>query len=126
MAVAFGTAARWRRHPHGVEVGLLKHNPGAVVDGYAEPDSWTGPVPIAGCAVAPGAVVEPFEANREGSGVQFTVYFPPGTTVAARDRVILPGHADPFDVLGGGRDWGVNPFSGKPAGVVVEVGRFDG
>ena len=126
MAVAFATSARWSRHPFGVTVGLLRFTPGAVVDGYGEPDSWSSPIPFAGCVVAPGAVVEPFEANREGSGVEFTVYFPPGTTVSARDRVQLPGHSEPFDVLGAGRDWGRSPFSGRPSGVVVEVGRFDG
>ena len=126
MVVAFASARPWRRHPHGVEVGLLRHTPGAVVDGYGDPDTWTGPVPIRGCVVAPGAVVEGFEPNREGVGVEFTLYMPPGTTVGARDRVILPGHADPFDVLGPGKDWGRNPFTGRAGGVVVEVGRFDG
>jgi len=126
MVVAFASARPWRRHPYGVEVGLLRFTPGAVVDGYGEPDTWTGPVPIPGCALAPGAVVEPFEANREGAGVSFTLYMPPGTTVSARDRVLLPGYAEPFDVLGSGRDWGRNPFTGKPSGVVVELGRFEG
>lgn len=126
MVVAFATALPWRRHPYGVTVGLLRFTPGEVIDGYGEPDTWAGPVPIGGCAVAPGAVVEPFEANREGAGVEFTLYMPPGTAVSARDRVTLPGHSEPFDVLGGGKDWGRNPFTGKPAGVVVEVGRFDG
>ena len=126
MVVAFASARPWRRHPYGIEVGLLRFTPGAVVDGYGEPDTWTGPVPVAGCAVAPGVVVEPFEANREGAGVSFTLYMPPGTTVSARDRIQLPGHAEPFDVLGAGRDWGRNPFTGKPSGVVVELGRFDG
>ena len=126
MPVAFASYLPWRRHPYGGEVGLLRHSPGAVVDGYEEPDSWAGPVPVRGCAVAPGAVVEDFEANREGVGVAFTVYMPPGTTVSARDRVILPGHTDAFDVLGPGKDWGRNPFTGGASGVVVEVGRFDG
>lgn len=126
MVIAFATALPWRRHPYGVTVGLLRFTPGAVVDGYSEPDTWTGPVPIAGSAVAPGDVVEPFEANREGTGVQFTWYAPPGTTVHARDRAVLPGHAEPFDVLGFGKDWGRNPFTGKQAGVVVQLGRFDG
>lgn len=126
MPVVFATGAPWRRHPYGISVGLLRHSPGAVVDGYEEPDSWTGPVPVAGCALAPGDVVEDFEANREGVGVEFTLYMPPGTTVSARDRVTLPNHADPFDVLGPGRDWGRNPFTGEASGVVVQLGRFDG
>ena len=114
------------RHPFGVTVGVLPHVEGGMVDGYAEPDSWGPVVEYAGCAVAPGAVVEVFEPNRDGVGVEFTVYFPPGAVVGARDRVTLPGHADPFDVTGTPQDWGRNPFSGTPSGVVVQLGRFDG
>jgi len=114
------------RHPFGVPVGVLAHVPGAVVDGYQEADSYAPPVVYAGCAVAPGAVAEVFEPNRDGAGVEFTVYFPPGAVVGVRDRVSLPGHADPFDVTGTPRPWGRNPFTGGPSGVVVEVGRFDG
>jgi hypothetical protein len=114
------------RHPFGLTAGVLRHVPGTVVDGYQEPDSWSGPVWVAGCAVAPGAVAEAFEPNRDGVGVEFTVYFPPGSVVGARDRVTLPGHADPFDVTGTPQDWGRNPFTGSPSGVVVQLGRFDG
>ena len=54
------------------------------------------------------------------------MYFPPGARVGPRDRVVLPGHVEPFEVGGVARDWGRNPFTGSPSGVVVEVGRFDG
>jgi hypothetical protein len=114
------------RHPFGVPVGVLPHVPGAVVDGYQEADSWGAAVVYAGCAVAPGAVAEVFEPNRDGAGVEFTVYFPPGAVVGPRDRVELPGHADPFEVGGVAQDWGRNPFTGGPSGVVVQLGRFDG
>jgi len=114
------------RHPFGVDVGVLAHVPGAVVDGYQDADSWGAPVVYSGCAVAPGAVVEVFEPNRDGAGVEFTVYFPPGAVVGVRDRVSLPGHADPFDVTGTAQVWGRSPFTGGPSGVVVQVGRFDG
>jgi hypothetical protein len=126
MVVAFASYLPWRRHPYGVTVNLLRHSPGAVVDGYEEPDTWLAPIPVPGCALAPGAVVEGFEANREGVGVEFTLYMPPGMTVKARDRISLPGHADPFEVIGPGRDWGRNPFTGRASGVVVQLGRFDG
>ena len=115
-----------RRHRFGVTVELWRHVPGAVVDGYTEADEWSGPVLLRGCAVAPGAVVEEFEPNRDGAGVEFTVYAPPGVVVSARDRVVLPGHAEPFEVKGAPQVWGRNPFTGSEAGVVVEVGRFDG
>lgn len=114
------------RHPFGVTVGVLPHIPGAVVDGYAGPDTWGAPVFYPGCAVAPGAVAEVFEPNRAGVGVEFTVYFPPGAAVGAHDRVSLPGHADPFGVAGAAQDWGRNPFTGQSSGVVAQLGRFDG
>ena len=114
------------RHRFGVTVELWRHVPGAVVDGYAGADEWSGPVLVRGCAVAPGAVAEVFEPNRDGAGVEFTVYMPPGVPVSARDRVVLPGHADPFEVSGQPQDWGRNPFTGRPSGVVVQLGRFDG
>jgi len=126
MVVAFASYLPWRRHPYGVTVNLLRHSPGAVVDGYEEAESWLAPIPVPGCALAPGDVSEEYEANREGVGVEFTLYMPPGMTVKARDRISLPGYTDPFEVLGPGKDWGRNPFTGKQAGVVVQLGRFDG
>jgi hypothetical protein len=126
MAVAFGSYLPWRRHPYGVTVWLRRHSPGAVVDGYEEADTWLPAIPVPGCALAPGVVVENFEANREGVGVEFTLYMPPGTTVKAHDRISLPGQSDPFEAIGPGKDWGRNPFTGKSSGVVVQLGRFDG
>jgi hypothetical protein len=115
-----------RRHPFGVEVEVLRHSPGDVVDGYEEQDTWSTALFARGCVVAPGAVSEDFEPNRDGVGVDFTVYFPPGVSVGPRDRVVLPGHEEPFEVKGQPQDWGRNPFSGSSSGVVVQVGRFDG
>lgn len=127
MAVVLGFPVHvFSRHRFGVTVEVLRHSPGAVVDGYEEPDSWATGFFARGCVVAPGAVVEDFEPNREGAGVEFTVYMPPGVSVGVRDRVVLPGHSEPFDVLGSPRVWGQNPFTGAQSGVVVEVGRFDG
>ena len=127
MAVVTGFPVHlFARHPFGVEVEVLRHSAGAVVDGYEEPDTWSTGFFARGCVVAPGAVSEVFEPNRDGVGVDFTVYFPPGVTVGPRDRVKLPGHDEPFEVKGQPQDWGRNPFSGSASGVVVQVGRFDG
>ena len=127
MAVVLGFPVHLSaRHPFGVEVEVLRHEPGAVVDGYEEPDTWSTGFFARGCVVAPGAVAEVFEPNRDGVGVDFTIYFPPGVTVVARDRVRLPGHDEPFEVKGAPQDWGRNPFSGASSGVVAQVGRFDG
>jgi len=115
-----------RRHRFGVTVELYRHVAGEVVDGYAGPDEWSGPVLLHGCAVAPGAVVESFEPNRDGVGVEFTIYAPPGVVVGSRDQVVLPGHEGRFEVKGQPHVWGRNPFTGGESGVVVEVGRFDG
>jgi hypothetical protein len=114
------------RHRFGVTVELYRHVPGATVDGYAEPDEWSGPVLLHGCAVAPGAVVEAFEPNRDGAGVEFTIYAPPGVDVGSRDRVKLPGHTEPFEITGSPQAWGRNPFTGGESGVVLQVGRFEG
>jgi hypothetical protein len=71
-------------------------------------------------------VVEPFEPNRDGAGVEFTIYAPPGVDVGSRDRVILPGHTEPFEITGSPQAWGRNPFTGGESGVVLQVGRFEG
>ena len=127
MAVVLGFPVHLSaRHPFGVQVEVLRHTPGAVVDGYAGPGEWSGPVLLRGCAVAPGAVVESFEPNRDGAGVEFTIYAPPGVVVGPRDQVVLPGHEGRFEVTGTPQVWGRNPFTGGESGVVVEVGRFDG
>lgn len=127
MGTAFGFPVHiFARHPFGVTVEVLRHSPGAVVDGYEEPDTWATAFYAKGCALAPGAVSETFEPNRDGVGVDFTIYFPPGVTVGARDRVMLPGDSTPYEVKGAPQDWGVNPFTGASSGVVVQVGRFDG
>lgn len=109
----------------GVTVYVLRHAPGEVVDGYETEDAWSAPEAVTHCAVAPGDVVEPFEANREGSSVAFTVYAPPGTKVAKNDRILIPGEAEPLDAIGPSLEW-VNPFTGKNFGVVIKAGRFDG
>jgi len=127
MAVVLGFPVHLSaRHPFGVQVEVLRHTPGAVVDGYEESDTWSTGFFARGCVVAPGAVAEVFEPNRDGVGVDFTIYFPPGVTVGARDRVRLPGYGEPFEVKGSPQNWGRNPFSGAPSGVVAQVGRFDG
>lgn len=114
------------RHPVGVTVGVMPWQAPRVVDGYQEEATWGDPVLIEGCAVAPGQMVEPFEAGREGSSVAFTVYVTdPDAVVGFRDKVVLPGE-EPFDVVGRPSDWGRNPFNGAPAGMVVLLGRFDG
>ena len=113
------------RFPKGVTIHVQRHTPGEVVDGYETEETWSDPEPITHCAVAPGDVVEPFEPNREGSSVQYTVYAPVGTQIGKDDRVLIPGEADPLDTIGPSREW-VSPFTGKRFGVVVKVGRFDG
>lgn len=110
---------------NGVTIHVLRHTPGEVVDGYEAEEAWSDPEPITHCAVAPGDVVEPFEPNREGSSVQYTVYAPPGTQIGKDDRILIPGEAAPLDAIGQGAEWS-SPFTGKRFGVVIKVGRFDG
>lgn len=115
-----------RRHRFGLTVGHLVHSPGAVVDGYETGETWADPVPIEDCAVGWGRPDEPFEANREGVDIQFTVYGPPGWLPQPKDRIKHPSYPVPFDVVGFAKDWSVNPINGRPGGVEVLCGRFDG
>lgn len=118
-------------YPHGVTVRLIPRVAGGVVDGFEEPDSFGAGADMVGCAVAPGAPVdEPFQQGRpDGDAVECTVYVPaaevPVPAPAKRDRLDIPGRGV-LDVLDTPADWGVNPFTGRRAGLVVLCGRFDG
>mgnify|MGYP006334150027 FL=1 len=110
---------------NGLTVHVLRRIPGELVDGYETEETWSDPEPVTHCAIAPGDVVEPFEPNRDGSSVQYTVYAPAGTQVGKDDRILIPGESVPLDAIGPGREW-VSPFTGRRFGVVIKVGRFDG
>ena len=114
------------RHPFGVTVSFEARTGGGVVDGFEQPATWGDPVAVDGCAVAPmppaelAGMVDRVSPDR----VQCTVYAPRGTSAMPRDRVTVPG-LGVLDVLDSA-DWGMNPFTGLAAGVVVLCGRFDG
>jgi hypothetical protein len=120
------------RHPFGVSVVFEARVAGGVVDGFAQPDTFAAPVSVPGCAVAPGAPADealgPTRANA--NEVQCTVYIPAGQvpagfSVRLGDRATVPG-LGALRAVDDGQDWGVNPFSGRPAGLVVLLGRYDG
>lgn len=120
------------RHPFGVVVVFEPHVDGGVVDGFEAPDTFGASVSVAGCAVAPGAPVdEALGPARAGANeVQCTVYIPSGQVPAGLvvrlgDRVTVP-RLGALRVLDDAQDWGVNPVTGLPAGLVVLCGRFDG
>lgn len=114
------------RIPLRQSIKVRRHIPGEVVDGYETEESWSEPEEIRSCAVAPGDMVEPFEANREGSSVAYTVYCTePGVRVGKRDQVLVPGETEWLDTAGGSSVW-VNPYVGREVGVVIKAGRFDG
>lgn len=104
----------------------MVHSTGEIVDGYQEGESWADPVPIEKCAVAWGNSTEPYEANRDGVSLDGRVFGPPGWLPSPRDKLMIPGHDEPFDVIGYPRDWSVNPFDGTRGGTEVLFGRFDG
>jgi len=109
-----------------LSIEVRRHVPGEVVDGYEAEESWSDPEVIGGCAIAPGDVVEPFEANREGSSVSYTIYcMSPGARIGGRDQVRVPGDPEWLDVVGGSRVW-VNPHDTREVGSVIKAGRFDG
>ena len=120
------------RHPFGVTVAFEAHVDGGTVDGFDEPDTFAAPVSVPGCAVAPGAPMDealgPTRVNA--NEVQCTVYIPAdvipdGFAVRLGDRATVPRIGE-LVAVDDGQDWGVNPFTGSPAGLVVLLGRFDG
>lgn len=89
-------------------------------------DSWGDPESLPAHGIQPGAMNEPGEPGRNADEVLWSVLAPAGTVVGVRDKVILPGIADEFDVIGHPKDYTMGPWLNEVAGVVIEVGRVNG
>lgn len=76
--------------------------------------------------IAPGAMDEPGQANRDLSLVAWTIYGPAPSPVAASSEVRLPGDTAWLKVDGTPKDWTLGPWEHPTAGVVVELRRADG
>lgn len=74
--------------------------------------------------VAPGAMTEPEESNRDLSVVAFTVLAPAGAIPGERAQVQVDGTW--FDVDGRPRDYSRGPWDFPEAGVTVELRYADG
>ena len=111
--------------PHGETVTIL--TAGTTTDPYSgEPSpDWTTPtsVTVAGVAVEPRPSGEPLQDARNQVTSGFTLYMPPGTTIAPQNRVSVRGAT--YDVLGHPADWR-SPFTGWEPGIVVQVERSEG
>lgn len=75
--------------------------------------------------VAPGAMVEPGQPNRDLSLILYTVYGPVKDAPFSEDaEVMVSGEWLP--VNGRPRDWTQGPWANPVAGVVVELRRAEG
>ena len=91
---------------------------GAPEDGWAEHPWWVH-------GVAPGAMAEPAETNRDASEVAWTVVAPKSPLVpTTRGQVLVDGHW--HDVVGTPDDWTRGPWHNPVSGVIVELRRVDG
>lgn len=97
-----------------------------VTDDYGNPvNAWGSSRSWQVHAVAPGAMEEPGQTNRDLSVVAFTVYAPASDALpGVRDLVTVDG-VD-YAVNGTPKDWTRGPWANPAAGVVVELRRVEG
>lgn len=86
---------------------------------------YSGPTPWPVHAIAPGAITEPTEPDRDAELIMYTIYAPatldqPG----ARDLVVINGVDYPVD--GRPRDWTFGPWPFPEAGIAVYLRRVEG
>ena len=76
-------------------------------------------------SVAPGAMADPANPNRDLGEVAYTVHADADSQPPTRlDKVVIDG--EPFDVDGDPADWTRGPWPNPVAGVVVELKRSEG
>lgn len=86
---------------------------------YGDPESWV----VRG--LAPGAMDEPGNANRDLSLIEWTVYADANDSAPGeRDLVLVDG--DEFTVEGRPSDWTRGPWANPAAGLVIELRRAEG
>lgn len=87
-------------------------------------DSWGTAVDLPVHGIAPGAMDEPGQGQRDVSMVEFSLLCPAGTVADERDRITLDGKD--FDINGRPRDYTRGPWDNPVAGVVIELKRVEG
>lgn len=108
------------------EFRVRRHTAGAV-DVLGNPvDVWGPPETLPAHGIQPGAMTEPGDPNRDASKVLWTILAPAGTQVGSRDKVLLPGMTEEFDVIGHLKDFSMGPWRFDAAGVAIEVGHVEG
>lgn len=72
--------------------------------------------------IAPGAMQEPFEANRDASQIAWTVY----ADTAPSEYAEVLVNDEWFSVMGRPNDWTLGPYGSGPGAFVVELRRVEG
>lgn len=106
-------------------VGVKRFSPDGVEDAHGNSsDAYAEPLPLPCYFIAPGAMDEPANANRDLSVVEFTIGAPENPNLPAeRDRVVLEGVE--YAVNGKPKDWNRGPFGYRP-GVTFELRKVEG
>lgn len=76
------------------------------------------------CGIAPGAMAEPDNINRDLSVVLFSLFCPAGTVVGELDRIVMG--VDEYDIEGRPKDYTQGPWDNSIAGVVIELKATEG
>lgn len=98
---------------------------GAVPDSHGNyEEGWADPVALPVIAIAPGAMAEPLQPNRDLSAVLFSLYCPGGTSVGERDLITLDG--TDYDVEARPQDFTRGPWQVPFAGVVIYLKSVEG
>ncbi|MDN5725162.1 MAG: hypothetical protein L0G99_04410 [Propionibacteriales bacterium] len=89
-------------------------------------EGWGDPEPLKVQGIAPGAMVEPGEANRDASRIAWTLYCPAGTEVGERDRIDIAGQT--YEVAGRPKPFDQGPWDWTRGlgGTVIELEAVTG
>lgn len=111
--------------PFSATLGVRRRIEGAT-DAHGNPVvTYAAPVDWPVWAIAPGAMDEPHEPNRDLSLILWTVYAPQDAALPGElDLVVLD--ATEYAVEGRARDYTRGPWPHPTAGAVVELKRAEG
>lgn len=89
-------------------------------------DTWSAENPLPVQGIAPGAMVEPDQPNRDVSHIAWTLYCPPKTDIGERDLIVLGGQE--YKVAGRPKPFNLGPWDWceELGGTVVELTRVEG
>lgn len=116
-----------RRLPHGVTVQWKHRGDGELSPRGNPTETWTGPVPIQGCGIAPMTPTEQEALKRDPAQAPQMILTddPVAAGVTYRDRIILSGQAEEYEVIGDAESWS-NPYTGRQAGYRIYINLWKG